>query len=43
MESGVLLAMSYDCFAAICNPLCYTAILPLPRITSVGLGTALKV
>ncbi|XP_007533558.1 olfactory receptor 51I2-like [Erinaceus europaeus] len=42
MESGVLLAMSYDRFVAIYNPLRYTAILTLPRITSMGLGITLK-
>ncbi|KAJ1075118.1 hypothetical protein K5549_006480 [Capra hircus] len=42
MESGVLLAMSYDRFVAIYNPLCYTAILTLPRIVSTGLVITLK-
>ena len=42
MESGVLLAMSYDRFVAIYNPLRYTAILTLPRIVSMGLVITLK-
>ncbi|XP_069890825.1 olfactory receptor 51G1-like [Dipodomys merriami] len=42
MESGVLLAMSYDHFVAIYNPLRYTAILTLPCILSMGVGITLK-
>nr|XP_014695077.2 olfactory receptor 51I2-like [Equus asinus] len=42
MESGVLLAMSYDRFVAIYNPLRYIAILTPPRIISMGLGISLK-
>ena len=42
MESGVLLAMSYDSFVAVYNPLHYTAILTLPCIVCVSLVITLK-
>ncbi|KAM9220637.1 olfactory receptor 51I2-like [Dugong dugon] len=42
MESGVLLAVSYDHFVAIYNLPWYTAILTLPRIISMGFGITLK-
>ncbi|XP_006126619.3 olfactory receptor 52E4-like [Pelodiscus sinensis] len=37
VESGVLLAMSYDRYVAICNPLRYKTILTNPKIAMIGL------
>ncbi|XP_074840391.1 olfactory receptor 51I1-like [Carettochelys insculpta] len=42
MESGILLAMSFDRFVAICNPLRYAAILSNPRILRMGLAIVVK-
>ncbi|XP_031240770.1 olfactory receptor 51V1-like [Mastomys coucha] len=38
MESSVLLAMSFDRYIAICNPLCYSSILTNDRIVKIGVA-----
>ncbi|XP_039079691.1 olfactory receptor 51I1-like [Hyaena hyaena] len=42
MESGILLAMSFDRFVAICDPLHYATVLTNGRILAMGLGILTK-
>lgn len=42
MESAILLAMAFDRFVAIRNPLHYTVVLTSPRITGMGLAALVR-
>ncbi|XP_003781474.1 olfactory receptor 51G2-like [Otolemur garnettii] len=42
MESAILLAMAFDRFIAICNPLHYTVILTTPRIIRMGFAAVVR-